>query len=397
MLSIRITWSQKHKICTSEIRGSSIGRSLIHRRLRSWVVAEVQTVLARPAELTTEGSLIALKKSIHRLLAVLFMGVILSSIAPAMTVAKVKNEQMVVGVVQMVADLEWFRTVQMGIEQAAKDIGNVKVLVGNAQGRADQEALIVENYIARGVDAILISPVDSKASVAAIKAAQDAGIKVVIWNTMIKSPIMDNYIGTDNKELGAQAGRYVLDYVAKNLGGKAKIVIMSLPRHEVGVIRVNGFKEEIKKNPKIKVVAEQDGENPDIATNAVETILQAHPDVDLIWAANEGGIVGAINATNGRTDIKLIGTDMSIYVAKKLLEKNNGLLAISTQDPYNIGYVAMETAAKMVKGEPVPSDAVKEFAGYDLKVRRLIPLDMYTKDNPQRVVEYLEKYKSLSK
>lgn len=306
------------------------------------------------------------------------------------------EETYVVGVVQMVADLEWFRTVQMGIDAAAEDFGNVEVLVGNAQGTADEEAKIVENYIARGVDAILISPVDSKASIASIQAAQEAGIKVVIWNTMIESELMDNYIGTDNYELGAQSGRFVVDYVDEYLGGKAKLVIMSLPHHEVGVIRTNGFKEAIAANPDIEVVAEQDGENPDTATDAVETILQANPDVDIIWAANEGGITGALNATEGRTDIVLIGTDMSLFVANKLLEEDNGLLAISTQDPYNIGYVAMETAMAMIKGEEVPSDEEKEFSGYELAVRRLIPLDWYTKDNLEKVQEYLEKYEALA-
>ena len=310
--------------------------------------------------------------------------------------AEMEEETFTVGVVQMVADLEWFRTVQMGIDAAAADYGNIEVLVGNAQGTPDEEAKIVENYIARGVDAILISPVDSKASIASIQAAQETGIKVVIWNTMIESEIMDNYIGTDNYELGAQAGEFVVDYVNENLDGKAKLVIMSLPHHEVGVIRTNGFKEAIAINPDIEVVAEQDGENPDIATDAVETILQANPDVDIIWAANEGGITGALNATEGRTDIVMVGTDMSLFVANKLLQDDNGLLAISTQDPYNIGYVSLETAMAMIKGEEVPSDEEKEFGGYELAVRRLIPLDWYSKDDLAKVQEYLDKYQALA-
>lgn len=337
-----------------------------------------------------------MKRSLKRWLMGLLVVMIIAAIPVTPTLAA-RNKTYVVGVVQMVADLEWFRTVQMGIDQAAKDDPDrIRVLVGNAQGRPDQEAIIMENYIARGVDAILVSPVDSKASIASIQAAKAAGIEVVIWNTMIDSPVMHNYIGTDNKELGAQAGRYILDYVDKNLGGKAKLVIMSLPRHEVGVIRGNGLKEVIKQNSNIEIVAEQDGENPDIATNAVETILQANPDVDLIWAANEGGLVGALNGTHGRSDIKIIGTDMSLYVAQKLLEKDNGLLAVSTQDPYNIGYVALQTAMHMIRNEPVPSDEEKEFGGYELEVRRLIPLDLFTKDEPDRVREYLKKYRELA-
>lgn len=306
------------------------------------------------------------------------------------------QENYTIGVVQMVADLEWFRTVQMGIEAAAKDIGNVDVLVGNAEGKPDEEQKLIEDYISKNVDAILDSPVDSKASIAGVKEAQDAGIPVVIWNTTLDSDVMQNYVGTDNYQLGVQAGEYVLDYVDNNLDGKASLLIMGLPKHEVGVIRTNGFKDTIAQNPDIVIVGEEDGENPDTAMTKVETVLQAHPDVNIIWAANEGGITGALNATVGRDDIKLVGTDMSLNVAQKLLEEDNGLLAISTQDPYNIGYVALQSAISMIKGEPVQSDDDKTFNGYDLQFRRLIPLDMYTKDNPDAVQEYLEKYQSLA-
>jgi ABC-type sugar transport system substrate-binding protein len=294
----------------------------------------------------------------------------------------------------MVADLEWFRTVEMGLKAAADQYG-AELLVSNAQAKVDTEAAMVENFTARGVDAITLSALDSKASVAALQKAVDKGIKLVNYNTTLDSPIMNTFVGVDNTELGAQAGRYVVDYVKNNMGGKATIALLTIPKYEVGRQRREGFMAEVSKNPDIKVVAEQEGESPEQATSVMETILQAHPDIDLVWAANEGGAVGALTATKGK-DIKVVGTDMSLQIAKALLDPDNGLIAISTQDPYTIGFKAAEIAIKQARGETVTCDGDKKVGTVEVQCKVLVPLAMYEKAKPDAVNAYLEKYKSLA-
>ncbi len=328
-------------------------------------------------------------------LVVFLIATLVLSVAPSPAAAQEgeKDKKIVLGAVQMVAFHEWFRTIEMGMAAAAEDLG-AELLVANAQAQVDVEASMVENFIARGVDAITISALDSKASVAALKKAVDAGIVVVNYNTTIDSPIMETFIGVDNYELGAQAGRWVLDYINKNMDGKAKIALLTIPKYEVGKQRREGFVAEISANPNIVVVAEQEGESPEQGANTLETIMQGNPDLDLVWAANEGGLVGALTAAKG-SDIKIVGTDMSLQVAKALLDPNSNLLAVSTQNPYEIGYTAAETAIKLARGQEVESDPDKMVGGMEVKIKRLIPLEMYTKDNPKAVEAYLAKYKIL--
>ena len=179
-------------------------------------------------------------------------------------------------------------------------------------------------------------------------------------------------------------GRYVADYVTTNLDGKAKIALLTIPKYEVGQQRREGFVAEISKVPGIEIVAEQEGELPEPSANTLETILQANPDVSIVWAANEGGTVGAITAVRASgAAVKVFGTDMSLQTAAALLDANSGLVAVSTQDPFTIGYRSAQLALAKIAGEAVPAEEI-------------VPLQMFTTDKPEDVTAYLDKYKALA-
>ncbi len=306
------------------------------------------------------------------------------STALAMGGAACAEEQKItIGAVQMVAEHEWFRTIELGMK-AATDEAGAELLVANAQGQVDTEAAMVDNFVASGVDAILISALNSDASVPALKRAVDSGVDLINYNTTINSDIMTTFVGVDNTELGAQMGRYVADYVTKNLDGKAKIALLTIPKYEVGQQRREGFVAEISKVPGIQIVAEQEGELPEPSANTLETILQANPDVSIVWAANEGGTVGAITAVRASgAAVKVFGTDMSLQTANALLDANSGLVAVSTQDPFTIGYRSAQLALAKIAGEAVPAEEI-------------VPLQMFTTDKPEDVTAYLDKYKALA-
>jgi ABC-type sugar transport system substrate-binding protein len=287
------------------------------------------------------------------------------------------------GVVQMTAETEWFRTIELGVKAAADKAG-ANVLVGNARAQVDTEAQIVDNFVARGVDAIIISALNPTSSVPALERAVDNGVKLVDYNTTIDSPIMTTFVGVDNSELGAQMGRYIADYVKDKMGGNAKIALITIPKYEAGRQRREGFVKEVTTVPGVSIVAEQEGEFPDAAANKVETVLEGHPETQLIWAANEGGLVGAITAARSREGrVKICGTDMSLQIARALLEPKSGVIAVSTQDPYNIGYKSAEFAIAKVKGEQTPAKV-------------LVPLQLFTADKPDDVKTYVAKYEALA-
>lgn len=289
----------------------------------------------------------------------------------------------VIGAVQMDSQYEWYRTVEMGAQEAAKKL-NAEVILANSAGKVDKEDEAVSNLISRGVKGIIISVVDSKASIPAMERARNAGIAVINYDSFVESDLMDTFVGVDNKELGAMMGRHVVDYVDKEMGGKAKIALLTVVRYAQSVLRRDGFVEEIKKAPGIEIVAEQEGVMPEQASTNLETMLQAHPDIQLVWAANEGGTVGAQTAKRSTgADIRIFGTDMSLQTAASLMDPTSGVTAVATQDPYSIGEKAMQLAVEAVEG--------KKVAG-----KYTIPLALYTSDKPDEVKAYLEKYQSLA-
>lgn len=298
--------------------------------------------------------------------------------------AQAEDAKVTLGAVQMVAEHEWFRTIELGMK-AATDKAGAELLVANAQGQVDTEAAMIDNFAARGVKAIMISALNSDASVPALKRAVDSGAVLINYNTTINSPIMTTFVGVDNTELGAQMGRYVADYVKSKMGGVAEVALLTIPKYEVGQQRREGFVAEISKVPGIKIVAEQEGELPEASANTLETILQANPGVKVVWAANEGGTVGAITGVSAsKADVKIFGTDMSLQIAQALLNPDSHVVAISTQDPYTIGLRSAELALAKIAGKEIPA-------------KEIVPLEMYTADAPDAVKAYLDKYSALAK
>ena len=252
---------------------------------------------------------------------------------------------------------QFFRLVQYGMADAAGEAG-VELLVGNSGGRPDKEIQLVNTYIARGVDAIVISPLSKTASATALKRARDRGVKVVTYNTTVEGDVPLSYIESSQSDLGAQTGEAARKYIEKRLGGKAKIALLAfksqLPEQSNG--RSDGFKEKVAALPGVEIVAEQDAWLPEMAVKKTGDILTANTDVDIIWAANEGGTVGAVMAVKnaGRAGkVVVFGTDISDQLIGFLLSENNVLQAVTGQKPFEIGSTALRTASRAVRGQAV--------------------------------------------
>jgi simple sugar transport system substrate-binding protein/ribose transport system substrate-binding protein len=252
---------------------------------------------------------------------------------------------------------QFFRLVRIGMREAAGKAG-VELLEADTDNKPDKEFSLVSTYAAQQVDAIVISPLSREGSVAALKAAHDRNIKVVCYNTTVSADIPAAYVESSQGDLGGQTGRAAKAYIESKLGGRARIAILAfktfLPEQSDG--RVNGFKKEVGALPGAAIVSEQDAWLPEDALKRAGNILTAHPDVDLIWAANEGGTVGAVMAvqTAGRAGkVRVFGTDVSEQLLGFLLSPDDILQAVTAQRPVDLGRTAVESAVKAMKGEPV--------------------------------------------
>ena len=208
---------------------------------------------------------------------------------------------------------QFFRLVLFGMRDAATAAG-VELLEANSNMRPEKEIELVNTYIARKVDAILISPVSKQGSVAALKLAHDKGIKIICHNTPIAADFATAYFECSPTDLGQQTGKAAREFIEKKLNGKAKIAIVAFKCQvpEQSDARVGGFKSEVAKLPGVEIVAEQDAWLPELAVKKVGDILTAHPDVDIVYSANEGGTIGSVLAVKnaGKTGkIVVFGTD----------------------------------------------------------------------------------------
>jgi ABC-type sugar transport system substrate-binding protein len=283
---------------------------------------------------------------------------------------------------------QFFRLVTFGMRDAAAKRG-VELLEANSASRPDKEIQLINTYIATGVDAIVVSPLSMKASVSALTRAKEKGIVIVTYNTTTEGDIPAAFIESDQLDLGRSTGRAAREYIEQHLGGKAKIGILGISSQapEQGAGREGGFKEEVTKLPGVVIVATQDAWLAEQAVKKAGDILTAHPDLDILFAANEGGTVGAVMAVKNAAKagkVVVFGTDTGEQLADFLLADDNVLQAITGQRPFEIGSMALEAAVKILNGEPV-----------EKKVS--LPGLLLTRRDPEAVRQFKVRLKELSK
>lgn len=122
--------------------------------------------------------------------------------------------------------------------------------------------------------------------------------------------------------------------------------------------RWNGFQDQIKDLPgyTVEVVAEQDGWLQDDAIAAVDAMLTANPDLDIVYGFNEGSAIGATMAIknaglSGKAYV--FGIDANEQLVNMLKSDDNILQGTTSQDPYMMGYLTMEALIKGLKGEDI--------------------------------------------
>jgi len=259
---------------------------------------------------------------------------------------------------------QFFRLVLFGMRDAAKR-HDVNFLEANSVGKPDKEIELIGTYISNHVDAIILSPLSAQASISALRRANEKGITIVTYNTTVESDIPVSFVESNQVRLGASTGAAAREYIEKHLGGKANIAILAFLSNapEQSNMRTDGFKSEVTKLPGVHIVAEQDAWMPETAVKKAGDILTANPNIDIIFAANEGGTIGSVlavkNAGKGNR-VKVFGTDMGEQLISFLLSDDNILQAITAQQPFTMGSMAVDAAIDALDGKPVEKSVALE-------------------------------------
>lgn len=282
---------------------------------------------------------------------------------------------------------QFMKSLQAGMRSAAEKAG-AEILETNIDGDQAKESQTIDTYIARKVDAIVIAPVSAKNSAAALKRARDAGITVVAVNGgLADASIAQATFSTSNKDLGISTGKAAGAFIKTTLGGKANVAILgfkSLLPEQSGD-RTGGFQEAAAEGGnEIKLVAEQDAWLPEKAVSVATDILTANPDVNVIYAANEGGTVGAMQAVRnaGKSgSVYVFGIDGSEQLAKGLMSPDNVLQAVTAQSPFDMGAAGVDAALSILKGETVEAQTT-------------VPAILLSRTEPEGIKAFVETLKN---
>lgn len=230
----------------------------------------------------------------------------------------------------------------------------VSLKVADAQDDAARQADDIQNFISQNVDAILINPVDSKAVVSSIKAANSANIPVILIDRGSEGGDVLTTVASDNVE----AGKMAAEFVVKELGEKAKAFELSgVPGASATVDRGKGFNKIAK--TKLDILSSQSANfDRAKALNTAQNMIQGHKDVQVIFAQNDEMALGAAQAVKsaGLKDILIVGIDGQPDAHDAI--KNGDITATIAQQPAKMGEIAIQAAIDHYQGKKVKKTTV---------------------------------------
>jgi ribose transport system substrate-binding protein len=257
----------------------------------------------------------------------------------------------------------FFLDMKRGAEEAAGRL-NVDLVVQAAERELDVEkqTQIIENLIQTGVQALCVTPSGSKEIASVLGKATRANIPIVVADTRLDPAAaaaanvkFGTFVGSDNYEGGRLAGQFMV----KETNGQAKVAILEgIPGHETGDSRLRGFRDAVAQSPGITIVASQPANwERDQGFTVFQNMLQAHPEIDALFAASDLmalGAVEAIAAANRTGKVRVIGFD-ALDDARKAIAAGRMLGSVA-QSPRDMGRISVESAYKLIRGESVPAD-----------------------------------------
>ena len=250
------------------------------------------------------------KKAISILLTAA-MGVSVLAAGTVTVSAAEKKDKYVIGMSQCNLGEPWRVAMNDQIAMAAEKHPEFEVIFADAAQDNSKQIADIENFVQMGVDLIITSPNEATPLTNAVSAAYDAGIPVILLDRKIDGDKYTQFIGADNVDMGRIAGEYIADTLLPD-GGKV-CEIKGLEGTSGGIDRDNGFREGIKKNDKIEIVAVNNADwLREKAITVAEEMLQTNDEIDLFLALNdpmaEGAYIAAKNAGK-EGEILFVGFD----------------------------------------------------------------------------------------
>ncbi len=293
-------------------------------------------------------------KKVNLFLALVMLLSVLSACAPAAqpTEPASGDGTIKIGLTMKFDDL-WLTTLRDAMTAYAASQPGVELIAVDSKEDVATQLGQVENFVAQGVDAIIIIPANTDAADPMTKAAQDAGIPLVYVNRIPSNlPEGVAYVGSDS----IQAGIMQAEWLAEQLGGKGNVVIMNGDlAQEAAQMRTEGEKQVFAKFPDIKIIREDTGNwSRDQGLALMENWLASGDQIDAVASNNDEMAIGAIQAIDAAGQLGNIlvgGVDAS---PDALQEMDKTRLNVTVfQNAKGQGEGGIKAAIALAKGESI--------------------------------------------
>ena len=270
---------------------------------------------------------------------------------PDETPAEPAEEEKTYNIAVSLMNIDAFMSyVAEGAKNYGEDYPNVKVTVYDAKGDAGAQLTTIENVLTQGVDAIVITPVDTDATAPITQLCEEYGVPLIATNARC-STATTTFVGSDNVTSGKQETQCVVDL----LGGKGSVVILAGNlASQNGRDRLSGAHEILDPLSEMTVLAEQAANwSRAEAMEITENWLQSGMEIDAIIAGNDEMAIGAALACEELgVEIPIVGVGGTVDGLNAVL--NGQIYATVFWNGFQQGYVGVEAAVRALDGETLP-------------------------------------------
>lgn len=250
----------------------------------------------------------------------------------------------------------YFQAVRVGTETAGKALkARIIQYVPTKPDSIPEQLSQVEDVIVKKPDAVVFIPVDYKALVPAVAKIDGAKIPIVNVTDRIASGNIVAYVGADDYNIGLETARYLL----KTMGGKGNVIILEGVKGSLtNIDRVRGFTDALKEFPNVKLLAQQPANYQRLqALQVMENLMQSHPQIDGVLAANDPMAVGALEALDGANRKAMV---VGINGSKEAVDliKAGKLLATGDFNGFIQGCLGTEIAVRHLRKEQTPKEII---------------------------------------
>lgn len=254
-----------------------------------------------------------------------------------------------------------------------------KLLIKEIRNGDSEKAQTELQAMEQEVDAICIYPVSPTGSLAGLENAAKQGIDIYSVDLSMESKWLTGYCEANQYNIGQMVGKECAEYIRENFPDrkpKTAIIQFSALLPDTSKSRTRGFLSMTQSL--IDVVQDVDAWDASTSTPIVKEVLDANPDLDMIFCANEGGTVGAVMAVqNAGLKIPVFGIDITEQLVNMMLDDDNILQALGGQDPVQLGERSMENLCRYLMGKDYESEIV-------------IPGILLSRSRPGEARDYIE-------